>query len=118
MEPAPSPAPVLTLDLYTKADCPLCEAMKAELRLARVEPPFRLEEVDIERDPDLHARYALSIPVVEFAGRTLAKGRTTAAEFERRYARLQAEIRQAQISTEELSTAELAPPRRGTRIAP
>lgn len=78
--------------LYTKADCPLCERLKAELGRARVEPPFRIVEVDIERNPELRARYGLSIPVLELEGRLLVKGRATASEFERRYARVVAEI--------------------------
>ncbi len=87
---APTP---IELRLYTKASCPLCEAMKAELARARVQPPFRLLEVDIERDPELSARYGESIPVLEIAGRAAFKGRLTAADFERRYARRLAELR-------------------------
>lgn len=82
-----------TLRLYTKRDCPLCAALKLELARARVHPPFRLEEIDIEGDPELCARHGSSVPVLELAGRPLAKGRTSAAEFERRYARVLAEIR-------------------------
>jgi glutaredoxin len=86
-------APAPTLRLYTKADCPLCDAMKAELARARVEPRPELELVDIERDPELRARYGLSVPVLEIGGRAAFKGRLTAAEFERKYARRAAEIR-------------------------
>lgn len=87
-----APTPV-ELRLYTKASCPLCETMKTELARARVQPPFRLVEVDIEGDPELCARYGESIPVLEIAGRAAFKGRLTAAEFERRYARRLAELR-------------------------
>lgn len=79
--------------LYTRRDCPLCTALKAELARARVRPPFRLLEVDIEGDPELVARHGRSVPVLELEGRPLAKGRTSAAEFERRYPRALAEIR-------------------------
>jgi len=82
----------LELVLYTKRDCPLCDAMKAELARARVRPPFQLVEVDVERDAELLARHGRSIPVLEIAGRAAFKGRLTAAEFERRYARRAAEL--------------------------
>lgn len=81
------------LVLYTKASCPLCDEMKAELARARVRPPFRLREVDIEGDPELLVRHGLSIPVLEIGGRPAFKGRLTAAAFERKYAARLAEIR-------------------------
>jgi glutaredoxin len=77
----------IELCLYTKAGCPLCVAMKAELARARVHPPFRLVEIDVERDPALLARYGTSVPVLAIAGRAAFKGRLSAAEFERKYAR-------------------------------
>lgn len=87
------PSAPVELRLYTKADCPLCVAMKAELARARVHPPFRLLEIDIQGDPDLEARHGASIPVLEIAGRAAFKGRLTAPEFERKYARRLAELR-------------------------
>ena len=84
-------APV-ELRLYTKTDCPLCDAMKAELARARVQPSFVLVEVDIERDPALRALHGSSIPVLELGGRAIAKGRIEAREFESRYARRVAEM--------------------------
>jgi hypothetical protein len=66
--------------------------MKAELARARVQPPFVLVEVDIERDPVLRARHGSSIPVLELGDRAIAKGRLEAREFERRYARRLAEM--------------------------
>lgn len=77
----------LEVVLYTRADCPLCVALKAELARARVRPAFRLREVDIARDPELEARHGLSIPVLEIDGRPAFKGRLTAGDFERKYAR-------------------------------
>jgi len=83
----------LELVLYTRRDCPLCDEMKAELARARVRPPFRLREVDIEQDAELLERHGRSIPVLEIGGRPAFKGRLTRAEFEQRYARRAAEIR-------------------------
>lgn len=81
------------LVLYTKAHCPLCDEMKAELARARVVPPFRLREVDVEGDAELLRLHGLSIPVLEIGARPAFKGRLTVAEFERKYARRVAEIR-------------------------
>ena len=83
--------------LYTKRECPLCTELRQELARARLWPPWRLEEVDVERDPRLLARYGLSVPVLELEGRTLAKGRARAAELARRYARLAGEIRAGRL---------------------
>jgi glutaredoxin len=83
----------IELRLYTRADCPLCDAMKAELARARVRPPFTLVEIDVEGDPALRARYGTSVPVLEIGGRAAFKGRLEAREFARRYARRLAEMR-------------------------
>jgi glutaredoxin len=90
-------APV-ELVLFTRADCPLCAEMKRELGRARVRPPFRLVEVDVDSDPELAARYGRSVPVLAIAGRPAFKGRLTAAEFAARYRRRLAEIRAGDAS--------------------
>ena len=78
----------MSLRLYTRAGCPLCDEMKAGLARARVRVPFELVEVDIEHDAELLARHGRSIPVLEIAGRVAFKGRLRAADFERKFARL------------------------------
>jgi len=50
--------------LYTKARCSLCEDMKAEMKTAGVEELYTLEEVDIEKDAEIFARYRYDIPVL------------------------------------------------------
>jgi glutaredoxin len=55
---------VARLILYTKVDCPLCDEARDILqRVARAQPVV-VEEVDIERDPELVERYGMRIPVV------------------------------------------------------
>lgn len=76
------------LTLYTRADCPLCDELKRELGLARVDRPWTLTEVDIDADPALVEAHGRSIPVLEIGGRTAFKGRMSAADFERKFARL------------------------------
>jgi glutaredoxin-like protein DUF836 len=57
--------------LYGRAGCHLCDEARAELVRLRAQAPFALEEVDIERDPVLHARYLERIPVVALDGEEL-----------------------------------------------
>jgi glutaredoxin len=56
---------MLTVILYTRSGCHLCEEAKAELQTLQQEFPHRLVEVDIEQDSALQTAYALEIPVVE-----------------------------------------------------
>jgi len=65
--------------LYTRADCPLCDAMKRELARARPGVRYALSEVDIAADAELTGRFGRSIPVLEIAGHVAFKGRLTAA---------------------------------------
>lgn len=89
---SPEPIPLV---LYTRRDCHLCEAMKAEMARARIGDPYSLEEVDIDGDEELVRAHGRSIPVLEIGGRTAFKGRLTATDFERRFARLAADYRSA-----------------------
>jgi glutaredoxin len=65
----------LTLTIYSRPGCHLCEMMKAVVERVRVEHPFELTEVDISGDPDLERRYGTEIPVLEVDGKKVAKYR-------------------------------------------
>jgi glutaredoxin len=54
--------------LYTAAGCHLCERARSALLELRDELGFELEEVKIDGDPALEARYRELIPVVELDG--------------------------------------------------
>lgn len=58
--------------LYTRPGCHLCEEVRERLLALAPIYAHRLQEVDITSDPELHARYHLSIPVVAAGGRELA----------------------------------------------
>ncbi|MCB8983156.1 MAG: glutaredoxin family protein [Ardenticatenaceae bacterium] len=62
---------MLTITLYTKDGCGLCDEVKAELAVLAAAYPHRLVEVDITQDADLFARYRYTIPVVEIGAVTL-----------------------------------------------
>ena len=62
-------APAVTL--YGRPGCHLCDDARAALERVRTRVPFALDEVDIERDDGLHARYLERIPVVALEGEEL-----------------------------------------------
>jgi hypothetical protein len=62
---------MLTVTLYTKDDCGLCDEVKAELADLTAEFPHKLQEVDITSDTGLFARYRFFIPVVQIGQVTL-----------------------------------------------
>jgi uncharacterized membrane protein len=56
---------MLTVTLYTRKDCHLCEQAKADLESIQEKYPHRLVEIDIDTDPALQKKYLVEIPVVE-----------------------------------------------------
>jgi glutaredoxin len=62
---------VRTVTLYAREGCHLCDDARVVLERVRASHPFRLDEVDIEADDALHARYLERIPVVALDGEEL-----------------------------------------------
>lgn len=60
--------------VYGKPACSLCDKATAILERLRAEFEYRIEHVDITKNPDLFARYRYRIPVVEMGGREIASG--------------------------------------------
>ena len=54
--------------LYHAQGCHLCERALRVLHEVRREIPFDFEEIDIDGDPSLEARYREWLPVVEIDG--------------------------------------------------
>ncbi|HEV7764386.1 MAG TPA: 4a-hydroxytetrahydrobiopterin dehydratase [Thermoanaerobaculia bacterium] len=57
---------MISVTLYTRANCPLCEKAKAAIRASGV--PVVLTEVDIDRDEALRVRYTDDVPVIHVDG--------------------------------------------------
>jgi glutaredoxin len=57
--------------VYHAVGCHLCERALAQVRALRDELGFELEEVTIDGDPELEARYREWLPVVELDGERL-----------------------------------------------
>lgn len=56
---------MLTVTLYSRKNCHLCQQARADLASLQAEIPHRLVEIDIEDDPALHKKYLEKIPVLE-----------------------------------------------------
>ncbi|HJY85102.1 MAG TPA: glutaredoxin family protein [Candidatus Binatia bacterium] len=64
---------MLTLTLYSRPDCCLCEEMKTVLAQVRRDISFDLEEINISTDPELEVRFGREIPVLFVNGRKAFK---------------------------------------------
>jgi glutaredoxin len=62
---------VTRVTLYGRAGCHLCEEAREALDRVRARAPFQLDEIDIETDDALHARYLERIPVIALDGEEL-----------------------------------------------
>ncbi len=62
-------ASIPKVTLYGAQGCHLCERVRATVLELRDDLGFELEEVAIDGDPDLEARYRELIPVVEIDGK-------------------------------------------------
>jgi glutaredoxin len=78
----------MTVEIYSKADCALCEGAKAVLREVQKRVPFELVEVDITGDLALCQRFRYEVPVVFIEGQKVFKHRVPPDLFERRLRRL------------------------------
>ena len=70
----------MTLTLYSKPGCHLCEDLRAALDELQPEYDFTLAEIDITCDDTLFARYRYEIPVLLKDGKEIARGRITDRE--------------------------------------
>lgn len=65
---------VKKITLYTRQSCPLCDEMRLMLELLKEDFPLAIEEIDIESDDDIHEKYMLMIPVVEYKNQIIQYG--------------------------------------------
>ncbi|MGH2517756.1 MAG: glutaredoxin family protein [Ktedonobacterales bacterium] len=66
---------MLTITLYAKAGCHLCDEARDYLENAAAANEFELVEIDIRRDPALFERYRYRIPVILVNGVERLEGR-------------------------------------------
>jgi hypothetical protein len=58
----------MIVTLYSRPGCHLCDEAREALERVRAKAPFTVDEINIERDDALHARYLERIPVVALDG--------------------------------------------------
>ncbi len=75
---------MVTVEIYSKAGCCLCDEAKAVLDRVRADIPFDLQEIDIESDAELLRRYGEQIPVVFIGGFKAFKFRVDETELRRK----------------------------------
>ncbi|VAW31473.1 hypothetical protein MNBD_CHLOROFLEXI01-930 [hydrothermal vent metagenome] len=63
---------MLSVTLYTKAGCGLCDEVKVVLNGLQASHPHQLIEVDITQDTALFEKYRFTIPVVKVGSQILA----------------------------------------------
>ena len=61
----------IKLQLYTKANCPLCDEAKKSLEPLATQFPIQIEEIDITANLGLFTKYKELIPVLELEGQRL-----------------------------------------------
>jgi glutaredoxin len=71
---------VLTITLFTKPNCHLCDEALEEIELAREEIRFELALVNILNDPATYERYKHDIPVVQLNGVEIFRHRLSRSE--------------------------------------
>lgn len=79
------------VEIYTKADCCLCAEAKRVLLRVREDIPFKLHEIDIEKNPEYYEPYKEQIPVVFINGKKAFKYRVDEKQLRQRLKRLSAE---------------------------
>lgn len=77
------------VQIYSRPDCHLCEEAKAAIEQARREVAFTLEEINIDDDAELRARFTNDVPVIFINGRKAFKHRVEGARFLKRLQRLE-----------------------------
>ena len=76
----------MTLILYTRKECCLCEEMDAIVRAVAADVGAQLTACDVDTDGEWRARYGDEVPVLFVNGRKAFKYRLTRAALQRRLA--------------------------------
>lgn len=77
----------ITVEIYSKEGCHLCDEAKIVLLKIQKKIPFELSEVDIKSSRDLFETFKEQIPVVFINGRKAFKFKVVEAELEKKLSR-------------------------------
>jgi glutaredoxin len=78
---------MVTVEIYSRPDCCLCDEAKRVLARVRADHPFELREIDLRENPDLEAAYGEQIPVIFVGGFKAFKYRVDETELRSKLAR-------------------------------
>jgi glutaredoxin len=90
-------ASIPRVTVYHAEGCHLCERAVAQVRGFRDELEFELEEIAIDDDAELEARYRELIPVVEIEGEQVFTYYVHEQAFRRRIEAAQTRLREASL---------------------
>jgi glutaredoxin len=79
--------------VYSKPGCHLCEEAKVAIAEAGCDGRFTLEEINIETDPELMAKFQYDIPVIAINGVETFIHRVDPAAFRAKILKLAADLR-------------------------
>ena len=63
----------MTITIYSKPDCHLCDRAKEVIQRCRSRADFTIEVIDISQDPELSERYRNDIPIILLDGKEIAR---------------------------------------------
>jgi glutaredoxin len=78
----------ITVDIYSRPGCHLCDEAKEIIERVRRRVAFDLRIIDVESDPALEKAYGEQIPVVMINGQKAFKYHVDEVQFEQRVKRL------------------------------
>ena len=55
--------------IYSRENCHLCDVALEALKSVEAELNFKIEKIDIDKDPDLVNRYGEEVPVIHIDGK-------------------------------------------------
>jgi glutaredoxin len=73
----------LTFTVYSRAQCGCCEKALKVLKESQRRYGFAIDEVDIDQDPDLVAKFTTEVPVVAVNGKVRFRGVVNSSLLER-----------------------------------
>ena len=76
------------LILITRDDCSLCDQMRATIEEVLPHQGVRLQEKNVDSDPELKKTYGDEVPVLMLGDREVVRHRVSAEDLRRRLARM------------------------------
>lgn len=75
---------MITIEIFTKPDCKLCDRVKEKLLALKDELNFEIKEVNIQDNVDLSERYGELIPFININGQHFANYKFDEEKFRER----------------------------------